>query len=40
VALARYARGPRRAEPEAAEPKRGAPRVLTPASGVRAWWHV
>jgi hypothetical protein len=36
VALARYARGPRQREPEAAEPKRGPPRLPTPASGARA----
>jgi hypothetical protein len=36
VALARYARGPSRTEPEAAEPDRGPPRLPTPASGARA----
>jgi hypothetical protein len=36
VALARYSRGSGRMEPEAAQSRRGPPRLPTPASGARA----
>jgi hypothetical protein len=36
VGIARYARGSRRDQPEAAEPARGEPRLPTPARGARA----
>jgi hypothetical protein len=36
VALARYSRGPRRTDPEAAQPTKRGPPLTTPASGARA----